>query len=219
MVSPPYAEHQLGSRTENATMLETNPTLSAFALTVAPILMAPGTSTLLVSAVALGGEPRRVPRIVAGDLTANACQIAVVGALLSAFGNLRTAIPLDALKWIGVAYLVVLAGRRFFGPASELPRSETARGFLHGFLVSATNPKALIFFAGLFPAFLWPAAPLTPQLLRLGIAYLVLDALCLSAYAVAAGRLGARWNRTSSRFPDRLAGVLLLAAGLNLALK
>ncbi len=85
-----------------------------------------------------------------------------------------------------------------------------------GFLISATKPKALVFFAGLFPAFLSPDAPLAPQLLRLGAVYLTLDGLCLALYALGATRLAAL---ASGRGGDRLAAGLFLAAGLVLALK
>jgi threonine/homoserine/homoserine lactone efflux protein len=160
-----------------------------------------------------------VPVIVAGDLTANAGQMAVVGGLLAAFEGLQTSIPLGSLKWLGVAYLLALACRRLLGAKPDVPRLATLSGFSRGFLVSATNPKALVFFAGLFPAFLRPEAPLIRQILILGLVYLVLDGVCLGGYALAADRLRRSWSQTSGRGLDRLAGVLFLAAASFLALK
>jgi len=47
--------------------------------------------------------------------------------------------------------------------------------YQQGFFTSASNPKAVVFFAALFPQFIAPEYPLAPQLAILTLTYLVLD--------------------------------------------
>ena len=94
------------------------------------------------------------------------------------------------------------------------------RAFRKGFLVSAANPKAVVFFAGLFPLFLSAGTPLAPQLMVLGSTFLVLDAVALSIYS----RFGAgfrQWLRRRGRehWEGRITGSLLIGAGVALASK
>lgn len=191
--------------------------IAGFTLTVAPILLAPGTSTLLVSAEALR-DRSGVPRVVAGDLTANAVQMALVGVLLASLGELHHGELVGGLRWLGVGYLWWLAMQRLRSAGAEWAVPPKPRLFLRGFLVSATNPKALIFFAGLFPAFLDLSVALLPQLVQLGVVYLLLDGLCLGLYALVAERLREVWARRPDTLDRGAAGCLLLA-GLILALK
>jgi threonine/homoserine/homoserine lactone efflux protein len=156
-----------------------------------------------------------------GDLSANALQMTA-----AAFG-LAGALALSgdlliALKWAGVAYLVYIGirtfragGRAAHGVAAAVSRRHLYR---QGFLTSAANPKAVFFFAALFPQFIDPALAVWPQLLILGATYIAVDGFLLVLWGSAAERalraLAARpgWlNRVSG-------GLMIVAAGL-LALK
>ena len=92
-----------------------------FVLTLAPILLAPGTSTLLVSAEALRGAGS-IAQVIAGDLSANAGQILVVGGLLATLGEIGSPAFFGALKWIGVIYLVGLAATLGWNRHGDAPR-------------------------------------------------------------------------------------------------
>jgi threonine/homoserine/homoserine lactone efflux protein len=88
-----------------------------------------------------------------------------------------------------------------------------------GFVTSASNPKAIVFFAALFPQFVDPSATVLPvavQFLILGVVFLVVDGLSVLLYAATAGRfsswLSARGRVTAQR---RFTGIALIgAAGL-----
>ncbi|UUZ63665.1 LysE family translocator [Polaromonas sp. P1-6] len=56
-------------------------------------------------------------------------------------------------------------------------RSERAWGphFIRGFLVGASNPKALLFFAAFFPQFLNPAAAFAPQFAILALTFVAFE--------------------------------------------
>jgi len=86
-------------------------------------------------------------------------------------------------------------------------------------LVSATNPKTLLFYAAFFPQFVDPGSPPGPQLALLCTTFLVIATALDGAYALLAGRLRP-WLRTRrrARLRNRLTGSFLIAAALGLAL-
>jgi hypothetical protein len=61
-------------------------------------------------------------------------------------------------------------------------------------VASAGNPKAIVFFAALFPQFMVPSAEVLPvavEFLILGVLFLTIDGLSVFLYAATAGRLSA----------------------------
>ena len=73
-----------------------------------------------------------------------------------------------------------------------------------GFLVNATNPKALVFYLAVLPQFVVPTAPLPPQYIVIGLTIITADIVVMSLYAGLATRLlrvlGARRQRLLNRF-------------------
>jgi threonine/homoserine/homoserine lactone efflux protein len=132
-----------------------------------------------------------------------------------------------AVKWIGVAYLVWLGAATFFrgagetGLAGRLPAARDAspaRMFWGGFGLQMSNPAVLMFFTAFLPQFIAPHAPLLPQLAILGAIVAVIEIVVLLGYAALAGRF--RQLLAAPRFArltDRIAGALLIAAGLGMA--
>ena len=95
--------------------------------------------------------------------------------------------------------------------------------YSQGFLTSASNPKAIVFFAALFPQFVdtnTPAAPLWLQFTLLGAMFLVIDGTSVFLYAATAGRLSA-WLSKRGRLETqrRVSGSVLLGAAALLAMK
>jgi homoserine/homoserine lactone efflux protein len=91
--------------------------------------------------------------------------------------------------------------------------------FWRGFLVSATNPKTLLFYAAFFPQFVDPLSAPGPQLMLMSATFLALAVLLDGGYALLAGRLR-EWfrGRRRARLRNRITGSLLIGAGLGLAL-
>jgi threonine/homoserine/homoserine lactone efflux protein len=128
------------------------------------------------------------------------------------------------LRWAGVAYLIYLGIQQWRAAPLALDDLETRptpswRLFWQGVLVSATNPKTLLFYAAFFPQFVDPASPPGPQLALLCATFLVIATVLDGAYALLAGRLRP-WlrDRRRARLRNRLAGSCLIAAGVGLAL-
>jgi threonine/homoserine/homoserine lactone efflux protein len=117
----------------------------------------------------------------------------------------------DAIRWIGVGYLLWLAWGAFTGPglAAEGVAIRPGRAFQQALLVNLTNPKVILFVLAFIPQFVDPArGPVLEQFLIFG-AVLCLGGLVVNGLVgVFAGGLGSRMARS-----PRLARGLGLASG------
>ncbi|HCD9749889.1 LysE family transporter [Pseudomonas aeruginosa] len=123
-----------------------------------------------------------------------ALQIAIVaagvGALLA-----TSALAFSLIKWFGVAYLVYLAVRQWqvppqaLSPDGERPLGRPLTLVLRGFLVNASNPKAVIFMLAVLPQFIDPHQPLLAQYLIMGGTMIVVDLIVMAGYTGLAARV------------------------------
>ena len=198
--------------------------LIAYILTVFMLMSTPGPSHLLMLSNSASNGFRRSMATAAGDLSANMLQMLAAGLGLSA---LIIAAPkaFIAIKIAGVLYLVWLGIqmlRKSFMPrrgGALAPRTSLKALYLQGFVTSATNPKAVVFFAALFPQFIASTSPFWPQFIVLSAAYIVIDGTFLMVYGFAASRLRKFTTSNASKWVDRLGGVGILVAAFLLGLK
>ena len=191
----------------------------AFAAASAVMLAIPGPTVLLVISYALGHGRRAgratVAGVALGDFTAMTASMLGLGALLAASATLFT-----VLKWVGAAYLVYLGiklwrAKPTVGAPTEVGETNAVRIFLHAYVVTALNPKSIVFFVAFLPQFLVAGAPLLPQMILFEATFLVLATLNAALYGLLAS--GAR---TTIRKPsvqtavNRVGGSLLIGAGL-----
>jgi RhtB (resistance to homoserine/threonine) family protein len=198
--------------------------LANWLLYVAAVLIltvTPGPSVLMCVSTSVNLGARKALIASLGSTTA-----IVSIMVLSAIG-LGTALAASealftAIKWLGAAYLAYLGITSFFSSASDIAvsgsveSSTSERLFAQGFLVGASNPKALLFFGALFPQFIDPSAPQAPQFLILGVTFIVFELLWLTLYALLASK-AKHWLQQPrrARLFNRTTGVVfLLAAGL-----
>ncbi|QBF33106.1 LysE family translocator [Thalassococcus sp. S3] len=181
----------------------------------------PGPSQVLFMAGSMQHGLRRALPILAGDLTANTGQILIAGfglaGLVAISANVFTAV-----KWAGIVYLVYVGLRmiRQASRAKDKPAApKRAALFRTGFVTSAANPYAVIFFAALFPQFIDPAAPVAPQVAILGITYLVIDGIILVLMGATAARLFALMGARIERWVGVISGAGLILAAALLALR
>ena len=180
----------------------------------------PDTSQLLIISNSLRHGLRRSLATVAGDLSANAVQMT-----LAAFGLTAviaaSADALWAVKWLGVAYLVWIGLRLMFSSPepTEMEAAPNGRLFRQGFVTSSANPYAVVFFGALFPQFINPAAPVLPQLLILGVTYLVVDGLILLIWGWVAVKSVGRVKNLTGLWINRISGALMIGAAMLLGLK
>ena len=180
----------------------------------------PDTSQLLIISNSLRHGLRRSMATVAGDLTANSLQMA-----LAAFGLTAviaaSAGALSVVKWLGVAYLVWIGLQLIFArPREDAPEAATGgRLFRQGFVTSSANPYAVVFFGALFPQFIDASLPVWPQLLVLGITYLVVDGVILVLWGWAALRTLGRIKALGGVWINRISGALMISAAALLGSK
>jgi homoserine/homoserine lactone efflux protein len=144
------------------------------------------------------------------------CLVAVgLGAVVS-----RSMVAFTAIKLVGVAYLLYLAVRQWrvanTDMRAQLSGTPTSAGLpllLRGFLVNATNPKALVFYLAVLPQFVVPSEPLLAQYLVIGSTLIVADIVVMSVYAGLATRLLRLLGRRQQRLLNRsFAGLFAVAA-------
>ena len=191
----------------------------AFAAASTVLLIIPGPTIILVISYALGAGRRTalwtVIGVFLGDLVAMTLSVIGLGALLAA-----SATAFSILKWIGGAYLIWLGWKLFTAPAEAQyleGKTATASGMkmaLHAFLVTATNPKGIVFFIAFLPQFLSPATAAAPQLVIMVATFTLLGALNALIYALAAGELRERLKRPEIlKWMNRGGGAALMAMG------
>jgi len=178
----------------------------------------PGPSQLLFIGGSIQHGLRGALPIMTGDLSANALQMLIAGFGLVSLISLSASV-FGVIKWVGIAYLVWIgiAMIRDAGRA-KAARVTPPKGrlFRKGFLTSAANPYAVVFFAALFPQFIDPAAP---QILILGLTYLIIDGAILLLMGAMAVRLVAWLGSRAETALARLSGISLIIAACALALR
>jgi threonine/homoserine/homoserine lactone efflux protein len=193
----------------------------AFAAASAIMLAIPGPTILLVVSYALGLGRKTalatVTGVALGDFTAMTASLFGLGAVLAASATLFT-----VLKWIGGAYLIWLGIKLWRAPVmsepmadnDNLPEKKSIRVFLHAYVVTALNPKSIVFFVAFVPQFLNPALPFFGQMLIMEATFLVLATINASTYALAANAARGLIRKASiQRAVNRTGGTLLIAAG------
>lgn len=152
-------------------------------------------------------------------------QIAVVAAGLGAV--LATSeLAFSLIKWFGVAYLVYLGWRQWVAAPGEIATADGERPLgrpltlmLRGFLVNASNPKAIIFILAVLPQFLDPQAPLLVQYLLMAATMVAVDLVVMAGYTGLAARvLRALRSPRQQRLLNRTFGGLFVAAAALLAM-
>ena len=151
-------------------------------------------------------------------------QIAIVAAGLGAL--LATSQwAFASIKWLGVAYLLYLGWKQWHALPSLIDESAPrALGrplslLLRGFLVNASNPKAIIFILAVLPQFLNPKAPLLIQYVQMTVTMVAVDLLVMAAYTGLAAQLLRRLRSAEQqRLLNRSFGGLFAAAAGLLAL-
>ena len=192
--------------------------------TVLLLMSTPGPSHLLMLSVSMSNGFHRSLATAAGDLSANALQILLAGLGLAAVIT-GSQYGFTIIKWAGVAYLIwigvrhIIASLKDGAGAGRAPVTSLKRLWLRGFITSAANPKAVVFFAALFPQFLNPDRPLGPQVAVLGISYIVIDGCFLATYGKSASWIAEKIHGRHRVWVERAAGSSLIAAAVLLGLR
>nr|WP_314260120.1 LysE family translocator [uncultured Devosia sp.] len=130
----------------------------------------------------------------------------------------------DWIKLVGAAYLVWLGWKMWrsngeLGTAqAEKTKSRLAMA-VEGFLVILSNPKALIFLGAFLPQFVDVTQPTFPQVMLLGLFFMLVAGSTDAIYAVIAGQARGLLSTARVRLISRVSGLVLMAGGIWLALQ
>jgi threonine/homoserine/homoserine lactone efflux protein len=158
-----------------------------------------------------------------GCLTHTLWAMLGISAIVAASGTL-----FNAIKWIGVAYLVWLGiqSLRSKGNLSAMNiatpgNAHVAQRFRQGVLTNALNPKVMLFFLAFLPQFVDPqrGAAVIWQLGLMGLTFTVITALAYSALAWSASSVGARLVKQPriALWLERATGIVFVAMAARLA--
>lgn len=196
----------------------------AFTLASAALLAIPGPTVMLVISYVLGKGRKSgwatVPGVALGDLTAMTISMAGAGAVLSASATLFT-----ILKLAGAAYLIWLGiGLWRARPEPPSPGAEFGAPGLGGawrsmfrnsYVVTALNPKSIVFFVAFVPQFMDPTGDFIAQAAVLEATFVTLAAVNVALWVLLVGEMRQRFSRPSAlRLANRLGGGFLIGAGV-----
>lgn len=200
---------------------------AAFVAASIILLIIPGPTIIMVITQALAHGRKvafaSVMGVALGDLLATSLSIAGAGALLAASASL-----FQALKFVGAAYLIWIGYKMWRTPVKFPDMSEadaaTDSGrpgviFRDSFLITALNPKGILFFVAFVPQFIDPALSYTPQAVTYVLTFTALGILNAAMFAIAAASARQTIRRPQvMRVVMRSGGSLLMMAGVAAAL-
>jgi threonine/homoserine/homoserine lactone efflux protein len=194
---------------------------AAFVLIVIP---GPGVLFEISRSVALGRRAGLATVVgnAAGEVV-QALAVAIgIGSIIQRSEPLFTVV-----KVVGVGYIILLGirairDRRALSAAfaaGVVPRSDR-RVLFEGFIVGATNPKSLVFFAAILPQFVVVDAGLvSAQLVTLGLVFVLIALVSDSAWVIVAGTARDWFVRSPRRLEmvGGAGGLMMIAVGIRLA--
>jgi threonine/homoserine/homoserine lactone efflux protein len=197
-------------------------TLLPYLLACFLLAIVPGPTVTVILANSLRSGTLAGLSIIAGT------QLGLVGMILVVALGLQAvigfmAVAFDWIKLAGAAYLVWLGFNMIhssgkLGEAAAGPTKSYKRLMLDGFLVIWSNPKALIFLGAFLPQFVQTEAAAFPQVVELGLFFMLIAGLSDSVYAVLGGRARGLLSAARVKLLSRVSGAVLMAGGVWLAL-
>lgn len=208
-----------------------------YTLAVLVLTASPGPSVLLCMTKAVTEGFRASMMTAIGSLTA------IIGIMTLSFTGLGVVIAsselaFNIIKWSGAAYLIYLGYKSLtskqetYQLSSEKkhtlaiqntqiteikPKSKKSL-FISGFIVGASNPKAIVFFTALFPQFINTTEPLVMQYVIFALTFSVLELVWLCIYSYLGAR-SSNWllQKGRAKFFNRITGSVFISAGLLLS--
>ena len=131
------------------------------------------------------------------------------------------------IRLIGAAYLLYLGWKMWtakvntnLGEVGANKAESWLSGMIQGFLISASNPKVILFYIAFLPTFMDLSALNQPDIILASILTFIalMMGLMLIAYSAASARRHLRSEKSMKRL-NRTAGGIMMGAGLFLALR
>lgn len=191
-----------------------------FVAVVIVFALMPGPTVILVVGQAITHGKKSVLPLVAGvlcgDFVAMSLSLLGLGAILATSATL-----FFILKWFGVGYLIYLGIKTWRekpdikNTSFEAINVSNKKMFKSSFLVTALNPKDIVFFVAFLPQFINPQSEATIQLLILMFTFLGIVAITITSFAIFSGLISHKIQNYQARKKlNRVGGGALIGAGL-----
>ena len=196
-----------------------------YAIVTSSFLLIPGPTILLVISYSLIRGRQAVFALLLGvglgDVVAMLLSFIGVGLLLQ-----TVSIVFQFFKWIGAAYLIWLGIRMWRSESESLELTETIDTevwhaiMANAFVITALNPKSIIFFLAFLPQFIDSGKSFITQSLILGLTFLGLALLSVLLYSLLSSLVGHHMRLPLIHlWTNRIGGILLIGAGGMIAFK
>ena len=197
----------------------------AYTVVTASFLLIPGPTILLVISYSLIRGRQAVFALLLGvglgDVVAMLLSFIGVGLLLQ-----TVSIVFQFFMWIGAAYLIWLGIRMLRDESESLELSEKIDPevwhaiIANAFVITALNPKSIVFFLAFLPQFINSEKSFITQSLILGSTFLGLALLSVVLYSLLSSFIGQQMRLPLiHRWTNRIGGSLLIGAGGMIAFK
>lgn len=197
----------------------------AFAVATSILVAIPGPTVMLVVSYVLShgrnSALATVPGVALGDLTAITASLAGAGALMA-----TSAMLFSVVKFAGAAYLIWLGIKLWRTAPAVADYAEQTTGqhqedisfnslFWKAYIVTALNPKGMVFFVAFVPQFVDAEKPLLPQFTILVITFVVLATINVALWSLLTGRLRSYMAKPGLlQMVNRTGAAFLIGAGL-----
>jgi threonine/homoserine/homoserine lactone efflux protein len=197
-----------------------------YSLAVLILTASPGPSVLLCMTKAVTEGFRASMSTALGSLTA------IVSIMTLSFSGLGVVIAtsevaFNIIKWSGAVYLIYLGYKALTSKQEtyqipdqdRMPSIATKKSlYITGFIVGASNPKAIVFFTALFPQFINTSEPLLIQYLAFAITFTIMELSWLTIYSYLGAR-SSNWllKEGRAKYFNRITGGVFISAGVFLS--
>ncbi|WP_117234669.1 LysE family translocator [Vibrio maerlii] len=197
-----------------------------YVVAVLILTASPGPSSLLCMTKGVTSGVRLAMFTALGSLTAITMILTLsftgLGVLIAS-----SELAFQVIKWVGAAYLVYLGfialrskqqdyelNSEGNSPQSKWSWTHARSNYISGFIVGASNPKAILFFTALFPQFIDPSHSLLSQYLIFSATFIVFEFSWLMLYTYLGAR-SSRWlfKPGRAKWFNRVTGGVFIGAG------
>lgn len=193
---------------------------------ISALIVTPGPSSILITVHGLNYGYRKAHITIVGHLLGSLVLMSLSALGLSAL-LMSSELAFSTAKYLGSAYLIYIGIKTLILPPASISDPDGGEFkhvicnhslFKNGFLTSVSNPKDLVFFASLFPAFLSNEQLIFNQLIILMPTWLLVDYLLKVLYLSVGEKIRALFSSTFFKvWFNRLTGGLFMGFGVLLA--
>jgi threonine/homoserine/homoserine lactone efflux protein len=196
-----------------------------YTITVFIASIIPGPSMLLAISHGMQHGVRKTMVSAMGNVTVTFIQasvsIAGLGTVLMASESV-----FHFMKWAGAAYLIYVGAAMMFSSQTPLApvekdsnkRIASSKIFLQAAMVTAGNPKAILFFTAIFPQFINPRTDFVHQYILLMVILNIVAFICFMIYALGGQKIVSLFSRADAgKSMNRIIGGTFIGTGIGIA--